>query len=447
MSHQRTVFHETSGDSLMTDSGSTRRPRGSLWRWVWALCVLVVMVAGVGWIVLHPRAAPPPGGRFSGNGAMPVVVTSATKGDIEIELKALGTVTAPATVTVKTQIGGQMTQVAFTEGQTVHAGDFLAQIDSRPYELALAQLQGQLRRDQALLAAAKVDLARYQKLVSEDSIARQQLDTQVSLVQQYEGTVETDVALINNAKLNIAYCHIVSPLTGRVGLRQVDPGNYVQTSDPNGIVMITQMQPITVIAAVPEDNLPAILKRLHDGATLPVTAWDRSDSTKLATGVLLTLDNQIDTSTGTIKLRARFDNQDQSLFPNQFVNIRVLVNVVHDATIIPTVAIQRGVPGTFVYLAKPDNTVTVRPVRLGAMAGDKVAVLDGLALGDRVVIDGADKLREGVHITVPAETAAAPAAPAAPATTTAATPATPATSGASDSKPGDEHHHHHRSDQ
>ncbi len=439
---------KSAGDGPPTVPETRRRDRGGLRRWlvrlVWLLIVALVL-GGVAWIVFHPRAVPPHTGRFAGNGvAMPVVAATAAKGDIEIGLKALGTVTALALVTVKTQIAGQLTQVAFTEGQTVTAGDFLAQIDPRPYQLALAQYEGQLLRDQALLAEARIDLARYQKLVAENSIAKQQLDTQGSLVKQYEGTVETDGAQVNNAKLNLTYCHLVSPVTGRVGLRQVDPGNYVQTSDANGIVVIAQMRPISVLAAVPEDQLPNVLKRLHAGATLPVTAYDRSDSVKLATGKLLTLDNQIDTTTGTIKLRAEFENQDETLFPNQFVNIRVLVDTLPNAITIPTVAVQRGAPGTFVYLVQPDSTVTVRPITLGPASGDKVAILSGLDIGDRVVIDGTDKLREGAHVTLPTGGAG----------TGAGSDHGSGSSGHGPEgvKPGDgadggEHHHHHRTDQ
>lgn len=425
--------------------------RGGLRRWfgrlVW-LMVVALVLGGIAWIMLHPRAAPPHGGRFAMNGPMPVVAVAAATGDIEIELKALGTVTALAAVTIKTQIGGKLTQVAFTEGQTVHVGDFLAQIDPRPYQLALVQFEGQLRRDQALLAAAKVDLARYQKLVAQDSIARQQLDTQAALVQQYEGTVEADGAQVNSAKLNIEYCHIVSPVTGRVGLRQVDPGNYLQTSDASGIVVITQMQPISVIAAVPEDRLPDLLKRLHAGATLPVTVYDRSASVKLTTGKLTTLDNQIDTTTGTIKLRAEFDNHDESLFPNQFVNIRVLVDTLHGVITIPTVAVQHGVVENFVYMVRDDNSVAVRPIGLGPAAGDKVAVLSGLASGDRVVIDGADKLREGAHVTLPTagpETKAGSGSGHGPGSWSGSNHG-PDGARPDDGTGGEEHRHHHRTD-
>ena len=382
--------------------------------------MLAVVVAGaaaaaVGWIIFHPHAAPTHGGRFSGaGGVVPVVAAEAVKGDVPILLNALGSVTPLATVTVKTQISGQLIQIAFQEGQTVHVGDFLAQIDPRPYQQQLAQYQGQLQRDQALLKEAQIDLARYKTLVAQDSIAKQQLDTQQSLVEQYEGTVRTDQAQVDTAKLNLVYCHIVAPANGRVGLRQVDQGNYVQPTDANGIVVITQEQPISVVFTLPEDNLPAILKRLHKGATLDATAFDRAQTTQLATGKLATLDNQIDSATGTLKLRALFANDDEQLFPNQFVNISLLVDLRRDATVLPTTAIQRGAPGTFVYLVKDDNTVTVRPVTLGASANDLVAITKGLEVGDKVVIDGADKLREGITVNARINTKDQPAAPAAP---------------------------------
>lgn len=382
---------------------SARGARAWSRRRVALIAVLLAVAAGLAYIIFRPHAAPQPQGRRFGGGPVPVAAAPAQKSDVDIVLNALGTVTPLATVTVKTQIAGQLTQIAFREGQTVHAGDFLAQIDPRPYQMQLDQFLGQLARDQALLKDAQINLARYEKLLAEDSIARQQRDTQASLVKQYEGAVATDLAQVNNAKLNIAYCRIVSPITGRVGLRQVDQGNYVQTNDANGIAVITQMQPITVIFAVPEDNLPAIMRRLREGATLPVTAYDRSQTNKLATGHVTTVDNQIDTATGTVKLRAEFDNQDESLFPNQFVNLRMVVDVLHDATVVPSSAIQRGEPGTFVYLVKPDNTVTVRPVTLGPTAAGKVAVRSGLELGDQVVVDGADKLREGAQVTLPGQ--------------------------------------------
>src|SRR5215469_3147117 len=284
-----------------------------LTRLLW-LVMLLLAAAGIAWIVLHPRTAPrAPGGRFSGSGPIPVVTAPAVKGDVPVTLNALGTVTPLATVTVRTQINGQLVQVAFDEGQMVKKGDFLAQIDPRPYQAALDQQTGQLMKDLALLANAQIDLARFKKLVAQDSIARQQLDTQDSLVHQLEGTVKTDQAMVDTAKLNLVYCHIVSPITGRVGLRQVDQGNYVQVSDANGLAVVTQLQPISVIFTLPEDNLPAVLKQLHAGATLSVTAFDRARTKQLAAGKLSTIDNQIDTTTGTVKLRADFDNADELL--------------------------------------------------------------------------------------------------------------------------------------
>jgi multidrug efflux system membrane fusion protein len=303
-------------------------------------------------------------------------------------------------VTIRSQISGQLVRIAFTEGQTVKKGDLLAEIDSRPYQLALAQAQGALKRDQALLQAAQLDLERYQKLAQTNAIPRQQLDTQQALVLQDQGNVLSDQAQIDTAQLNITYCHIVSPLNGRVGLRQVDQGNYVTPGDPNGLVVVTQLSPISVLFTTAEDNLPAILKRVESGATLPITAYDRTGTTKIATGELLTFDNQIDTTTGTVRLRAQFANEKNTLFPNQFVNVELLVDVLKGVAVMPTSAAQRGAPGTFVYLVQPDNTVKVRVVELGPVNGESVAVKSGLAPGDRVVVDGADKLRDGIKITV-----------------------------------------------
>jgi multidrug efflux system membrane fusion protein len=368
-------------------------------RALWILLVVLLAAGGVWW--LSQRATTQSTTARPGAGApMPVVVAPAVKGDVNIVFDALGTVTPTATVTVKTQISGQLTQIAFKEGQTVQKGDLLAIIDPRPYELALEQAQGQLLKDQALLKQAQTDLVRYQTLAKEDSIAQQTVDSQVQLVRQYEGALKIDQGQVDTANLNIAYCHVVAPLNGRVGLRQVDQGNYVTANDTNGLVVITEVQPITAIFSVPEDSLPAIIKQLNTGATLQVAAYDRSNTTKLATGQLLTTDNQIDTTTGTIKLRAQFDNKDGVLFPNQFVNIRLLVDVLHDATVIPTSAVQRGAPGTFVYVAKPDNTVAVQAIKLGPTEGEKVAVQSGLSPGDRVVTDGADKLRDNAKIVL-----------------------------------------------
>ena len=305
-------------------------------------------------------------------------------------------------VTVKTQINGYLTEVAFQEGQMVNKGDFLAQIDPRPYQVALEQAEGQRAKDQALLKNAQLDLQRYNTLVAQNSIATQTRDTQISLVAQDQAVIKTDQAQIDAQKLNLVYAHIVSPVTGRVGLRQVDAGNYVQTSDANGIVIVTQLQPISVIFTLPEDNLQAVLKQLHAGASLAATAYDRTGTTELGKGHLETVDNQIDTTTGTVKLRAIFDNEQEILFPNQFVNVQLLIDTLNNTNIIPTAAIQHGAPGVFVYVVKPDQTAAVQQVKLGPGDGQQIAVLDGLQPGEKVVVDGSDRLRDGAKVTLAA---------------------------------------------
>ncbi|CAB3762257.1 multidrug transporter [Burkholderia paludis] len=333
----------------------------------------------------------------------PVQVATATQGEMPIVLSALGTVTPLANVTVKTQLSGYLQSVAFQEGQIVKKGDLLAQIDPRPYQVALENADGTYARDAALLATARLDLKRYQTLLSQDSIASQTVDTQASLVKQYEGAVKTDQAAIDSAKLNLTYARITAPVSGRVGLRQVDPGNYVTPGDTNGIVVITQLQPMSVIFTTSEDNLPQILKQVNAGQTLSVTAYNRNNTVPLETGSLATLDNQIDTSTGTVKLRANFDNKAGMLFPNQFVNTRLLVDVMRNATIVPTSAVLSGSIGQFVYVVNADNTVTVRKVTPGPVDGERTSIVSGLAIGERVVTDGSDRLREGAKIAIPAD--------------------------------------------
>ena len=388
----------------------SRRPRRAWLRWLfWTLLVLVIIGAAV-WYFPRPNNQPPPSGRTQAGTPVPVGVSPVQKGDMPVVLNQLGTVTPLATVTVKTQINGYLTEVAFQEGQMVKKGDFLAQIDPRPYQVALEQAQAQLAKDQASLADAELDLKRYNTLVAQNSIATQTRDTQVATVGQDRAQVKLDQAQIDTQKLNLTYCHIISPVTGRVGLRQVDAGNYVQTSDANGIVVVTQLQPISVIFTLPEDSLPEVFKRWHSGAELQVTAYDRSGTGELDKGTLNTIDNQIDTTTGTVKLRAMFNNEQLILFPNQFVNVQLVVDTLHDVDIVPSAAIQRGAPGTFVYLVKQDRTVTVQKVKLGPGDGQHVAVLDGLKPGESVVVDGADRLKDGAKITL-AETGN-PAGPA-----------------------------------
>ena len=403
------------------------------WR---ALLIALVIVALLVGFVLYLRTkqpvAAPPRGRNGQNGPVAVSVATAVAGDIQVKIPALGTVTPLATVTVRTQITGTLQKIFFTEGQSVRQGDALAQIDPRPYEAALQQMEGNLKRDQALLANARVDLKRYEGLVKEDSVAEQQLDTQRALVDQLVGTIQADEGQVKTAQVNLVYTHVTAPVTGRVGLRQVDQGNYVTPGDANGIVLINQLQPITVIFSIPEDNVSAVMKRVQSGAALPVEAFDRTNATKIADGKLLTVDNSIDITTGTIKLRAQFENTDSSLFPNQFVNIQLLQEVLAKQIIMPNAAVRRGAPNgvatTFVYVVNPDNSVSVRPVTLGVIDGERVAVSAGLKVGEVVVTEGGDRLRDGAQVQLPNSTPA-PAAGAAPAGKAAA-PGAPGTPGA-----------------
>ncbi len=410
--------------------GSTEPPRGFLQKHRTALIVSAVLLAlalvVVAVVRYRARAAQaggpghPPGVGRGGGQNIPVAVAVArvTPGDIQIRIPALGTVTTLANVTVRTQISGTLQKILFVEGQTVHAGEIIAQIDPRPYEAALQTAQGNLRRDQALLADARLDLKRYEGLVKEDSIAVQQLDTQRALVDQYVGTIESDEGQVNTAQVNLIYTRIAAPATGRVGIRLVDQGNYVTPGDATGIVVINQLQPISVIFNIPEDNVLALMKKVRQGVTLTVQAYDRANAVKLADGKLSTVDNEIDTTTGTVKLRALFDNADGALFPNQFVNVLLLQDLLKHQLIIPNSAVRRGAPNgvvtTFVYLVNADRTVSVRPVTLGVVDGERVAVAAGLAAGDLVVTEGGDRLREGAQVQLPdAPPLAPPAAPTA----------------------------------
>ena len=352
------------------------------------------------------RTAPAPAVR-----PVPVGAVPARQDDVAVYLTGLGSVVAFNTVTVKSRVDGQLITVAYKEGDLVRAGDLLAEIDPRPFQVQLTQAEGQMAKDQALLDNARTDLARYRVLYAQDSIARQQVDTQESLVHQDEGVVKADQGQIDTAKLQLAYCRITAPIGGRVGLRLVDVGNMVHASDTNGLVVITQLQPITVVFTIAEDSLPAVLAKLRAGTELPVEAYDREQRHRLATGSLLTLDNQIDPSTGTIKLKAVFPNTNNELFPNQFVNARLRLDVQRAATVVPTAAVQRGRQGAFVYVVKADRTAEARPVEIGVTQGDDVAITKGLAVGDLVVVDGADRLREGSPVEVRSESAPKPAGP------------------------------------
>jgi membrane fusion protein, multidrug efflux system len=373
--------------------------------WLLRIAIIAVLAAAAAYAWQKYEHIAPSTNRDEGSGkpAQPpqtVRVAPVTLGDMPLTIDALGTVTPFETVTIRTQIAGTLQKVAFTEGQTVKAGDFLAQIDPRPFEAALAQAQGQLAKDQALLGQAQGDLARFQQLAKQDSIAMQQVADQIALVAQDKAAITADEAMVKTAELNVAYTHIVSPVTGRVGLRLVDPGNYLQPSDANGIVVITQIDPISVVFTTPESNLPRISARLNSAAKLPVTVLDRDNVHALATGTLTTFDSQIDVTTGTIKMRSTFDNPDGVLFPNQFVNVRVLVDTMTGATLAPNPAIQLGASGNFVYLLNDNSTVSKRDVVTGPSNGNQTVITSGLAAGDKVVIDGVDRLRDGAKVKV-----------------------------------------------
>lgn len=405
------------------EPGSPRPQRRSLLGRI-VIVVVLAVAALVAWQKFEKPGAPPSEGVKSGRteGATQTVrVAPVALGDMPITLDALGTVTPFETVTIRTQIAGTLMELGFTEGQMVKKGDFLAQIDPRPYQAALAQAQGQLAKDQALLAQAQSDLERYEALIKQDSIAKQQVADQQALVAQDKAAIQTDQAQVQTATLNLNYTHIVSPISGRVGIRLVDPGNYLQPSDATGIVVVTQLDPISVLFSTAEDNLPRIAERLNSGATIPVTAFNRANVEKLAQGTLTTYDSQVDITTGTIKMRATFDNPKGALFPQQFVNVRLLIDTLKGVPLAPNAAVQIGPSGHFVYLLNADDTVTKRDVVTGPSDSKSTTITSGLAAGDKVVIDGVDRLRNGATVRVvggngdsvasaPAERAAAPVA-------------------------------------
>ncbi len=388
------------------------RPRRRHWlRRLLPWIILLLVAAVIAWALLrpHPKPANPSGrhGAAAANTTTPVAVATARIGAMPVVLTELGTVTSLATVTVQSQIAGYLLEVDFQEGQEVHRGQQLALIDPRPYEATLHQYQGQLARDTASLNQARIDLARYQGLLRQHSIAQQTVADQVYLVGQDQGTVESDKALVASAALNIDYCHIKAPVDGRVGLRQVDAGNYVTQNMTNGLVVLTMLHPISVIFSVPENEIGPINARLRAGAVLPVEAYDSTNTIKLASGHVSTLDNVVDTATGTVKLRAIFDNTDETLFPNQFVNARLLLNTIERAVLVPSSAVQTGPDGQFVYVVGANNTVAVTNVKVGTTSASQSVITTGLAAGQKVVTDGTEHLSNGAKVMVPSAAQAA----------------------------------------
>jgi len=387
-------------------------------RWL-AITLALACMAGLGalaWYLTHPAKSaaaasgpPGPGGR-GGRGAPPTTVGIATavKADIPLWLDALGTVTPSATVTVRAQVSGVLKEVLFKEGQMARQGQLLAVVDPRPFEMALMQANGQRVRDEAQLEAAKVTLQRYQTLLGQDSIARQDVDTQAALVKQLEGTVITDKAAEGTARLNLAYTRITAPVAGRLGLRVVDAGNLVSSSDTGGIAVITTLAPADVEFSVPQDRLPDLQRRATEGATLPVTALDRTRVTELDKGRFWSLNNQVDTQTGTVRAKARFDNKAGTLFPSQFVNVRVLLDTVQGAIVVPLTALRHGPEGDFVYVLQEDRTVSLRRVTAGPATAEKVSIAKGLQAGERVITEGGDRLKDGAKVTLPGDAASAP---------------------------------------
>jgi membrane fusion protein, multidrug efflux system len=370
--------------------------RRRLWPRVIVICVVFIIAIA---LIAHFYESDKPAKANAVPPAMPVVVATVRTGNMPIYLTGLGSVTALNTVTVRSRVDGELFNVAVGEGQMVTAGQLIAEIDPRPFEVQLIQAQGQKERDEATLANARIDLERYRVLAAQNAIPKQQYDTQVSTVRQLEATTKADQGAVESAQLQLVYTRITSPINGRIGLRQVDPGNIVHASDQNGIAIITQVQPINVVFTIAQDNLPPILKKLHAGVQMPVQVFDRDFRTKLANGTLLTVDNQIDVTTGTVRLKAIFQNDDNALFPNQFVNARLLLDTRRSVVLAPAAAIQHGPQTTFVFLVKPDNTVETRDVRVGLIEGEMALIEKGLSAGDVVVTQGVDKLQPGMKVS------------------------------------------------
>ena len=392
----------------MSEVNTTSSTPSSKRQWFIGLLLLALIIVLIWWF--WPTKAKPEGDSGWGFNNVPVRIAQVESRDFPIVLKALGTVTAYNTANVRARVDGQLTKVLFKDGQPVKAGDVLVQIDPRPYEIALQQAQGTLAENQAQLRAAEKDLVLYRGLFKEDSIARQTLDTQEALVNQYRGTLQNNQAAVAEAKLNLDFTRVRAPIDGRLGIRQVDLGNLVASGDTDPIVVITQTLPISVVFTLPEGELPGVLKQVRGDRKLVVQAWDRSEKQQLAEGVLESLDNQIDTATGTVKLKARFENADEMLFPNQFVNTRLQVSVRDDALLVPVAALQFGASGTFVYVIDGEDKVRVRPVKVGPSDGEFTVIEEGVAADERVVVEGTDRLREGNKVEVIGEGASEPPA-------------------------------------
>ena len=414
-----TISSDVHPDHAQPEPEARRRSRA--WQWLVG-ALLLAALGGLVWYYDFGAPAQPKGqfggGPGGGRGRRPdekppVRVVTAERSNIGVALRALGTVTPVNTVTVRSRLDGELVRVHFTEGQRVREGQLLAEIDPRPYEVALAQALGVRAENQARLNQARADAAAFQSLFDQQLIPRQQLATQEALVKQVEGTIQSNDAQVNNAKLQLSYTRIVAPISGRLGLRQVDVGNLVRSGDANGLVVITQMQPTSVLFTVPETELPAVLDAMRENRNLRVQAWDRAETTQLGEGVLKTVDNQIDTTTGSIRLRAVFDNTDETLFPNQFVNIVLNLSTLRDSTVVPSATIQRASFGTFVYVITPEGKATVRRVTLGPSQADRVAINEGLEPGERVVLEGVDALREGIEVEVIGAGSAPASAPSA----------------------------------
>jgi multidrug efflux system membrane fusion protein len=394
-------MQETVTETIESNQQPVRRPFFKRW-WFW--CILICLVTGGVYVIWKKQQLPatPSAGKAGAKTAplsTPVFVASARKGDMNVYLTGLGSVTPLNNVTVRSRVDGQLMEVHFREGQNVTKGSLLAVIDPRPSQVLLTQAEGQMARDRELLNNARMDLERYRTLWKQDSIPRQQLDTQDALVRQYEGAVKVDQGQIDSAKLQLTYSRITAPISGRIGLRIVDPGNMVHATDTGGLLTITQVQPMAVVFPLPEDSLPQVLRKMK-GGRLGVEAFDREMKLKLATGELTTLDNQIDPTTGTVKLKAVFANRADELFPNQFVNARLLLEVKKDVIIVPSAAVQKNPQGSFAFVLYTDKTVAMRPIKTGISQGGETSILEGLEIGEQVVVDGAERLREGSKVEV-----------------------------------------------